>query len=196
MSSVPEHLRGLEGPAPRGDKLDDLRKHVALARDIEMSISDLEEQLADKRRRLQELYSKTLPDMMDAAGVAHIAIPAEGNYPGFDAKVAPFYAAGVPVSWPAEKRVAAFAWLQNNGHGDLIKTEVQLKFQRDQRAEAIKVATALEAQGLHPEVKESVHSGTLTAWLREQVEGGNPLPPLDIIGGTVGRTVRLKALKK
>ena len=34
--------------------------------------------------------------------------------------------------------------------------------------------------------------GTLTSWVKEQIEAGKPTPPLDVIGATVGQHVKIK----
>jgi len=40
-----------------------------------------------------------------------------------------------------------------------------------------------------------VHWMTLTSWLKELHQSGDTLPPLDIIGGTMGRAVKITNLK-
>jgi hypothetical protein len=70
-----------------------------------------------------------------------------------------------------------------------------LPFNREERKKAVSVKEALEKKGLEVSVKENVHSATLTAWLKEQVEKHHTIPELDKIGGTIGRVVTLKGIK-
>jgi hypothetical protein len=137
------------------------------------------------------MYFKRLPDLMGELGINVVSLEADGNVPAVEAKAAPFYAANIAVGWPEEKRRAAFDWLDGNGHGDLIKTEVTVSFRREDRDEAVKFLKVAKDYG-RPEIKEAVHHGTLTAWLREQVEDQHYIPPLDVLGGTVARSVKLK----
>jgi len=179
------------------DSLRRLRELVADARDLEQRKKQLEEQLKEVSRKLNGddgLYFKKLPDMMDEIGVQVITLAAEGNMPAVTASVGPFYAANIGVKWPDQRREAALAWLDDNGHGDLIKTEVTLSFKREDREAARAFVTEARKYGT-PVIEETVHHGTLTAWLREQVEEIGYVPPLDIIGGTVARSVKLKTVK-
>jgi hypothetical protein len=174
------------------DKLTELRNEVVRAKKLALQIADLEEQLADANKELNELQQKTLPDLFMEIGIDEIAVPAEGNMPAFKATCSPFYAAGIPVKWDAVKRQEAFAYLTELGAGDLIKTELNIKFGRDHRNEAVELAKELHDKGLTPDMKEAVHSATLTAWLREMVEINGFTPDLEKIGGTVGRVVKIK----
>lgn len=176
------------------DRLKRLRDLVAQTRDLEKRKSDLEEQLKEVSKQLsgeEGMYFHKLPDLMSELGVSVMTLEAEGNMPAVEAKAGPFYAANIAAGWPEEKRTAAFKWLDKNGHGDLIKTEVSVRFNREDRGRARAFAKLAKTYG-SPEIHEAVAWNTLTAWLREQVEDKGYVPPLDIIGGSVGRSVKLK----
>ena len=153
----------------------------------------LEERLKATNIALEAQYYRELPDLMDAAGIALVELPPEGNYPAVVAKAGPFYRANIAADWPPEKRAAAFKWLDDNGHGDLIKTTVSVPFSRDQRDEAKELKEKLEAEGLPTVVGESIPWATLTAWLKEMVEKHSATDlPLETLGATVGRVVTIK----
>lgn len=177
------------------DKLTELRNKVVEAKNIVLTISELEEKLAEANKKLQEMQQKILPDMFMEIGIEEISVPATGNFPAFKATCQPFYAAGISAKWDVAKRQEAFKYLTEHGAGDLIKTEVGLKFHREARSDAVALVQKLEQQGLEPDLKEAVHTATLTAWLREQVEQNNWTPDLEKIGGTVGRVVKIKEKK-
>lgn len=174
------------------DGLAKLRAGVAKVRELEAVKADLEERLKDVNIELWDQYHKHLPDLMDAAGVPKITIEAEGNMPRVEAEAQFFYKAGILADWPDEQRAAAFSWLDKNGHGDLIKTQAIVEFNREDRPAAVQFIREQRAAGKNVTAKEAVHHGTLTSWLREQVEKHKTTPPLDIIGGQVGRIVKLK----
>lgn len=194
QKSMPSFLQGREPPPPDNDKLAVIRGKLAEARDLEMEVEKLTDRLKDAKRDLNILLTKTLPDMFQEAQIKVLGLEAEGNTPEYVATLSPFYSAGIPTSWDEAKRRKAFDWLDENGHGDLIKTRVEVDFAREKRDEANEAIAALNDLGLDPEVKEAVHQATLTAWLKEQVEDGNT-PPLDVIGGVVGKTIKLKRKK-
>ena len=175
------------------DILSRIRASAAMARDLEKTITDLEERTKMEKEVLRRIYHHDLPDLMFEAGVDKVGLPAEGNLPAMIATLGPFYQANIAAAWPEPKREAAFTWLDDNGHGDLIKTQVSVSLPREARDEAKKLISLLK--DYHPEIKQSVHSGTLTAWLREQIENGEEMPPLDVIGGNVGQVVKLKERK-
>lgn len=186
-------MKAAPAPAVRQDKLDKLREGVKLVRDLEAEKEDLAARLKEINIKLEASYYKDLPDLLDEAGVTAIELPAEGNQPAVKAEAKPFYRANIPANWPQPQRSAAFAWLDDNGHGDLIKQTVEVAFARGERDLAHDFLKEVNDRGLNVEFAEGVHSATLTAWLREQVEKVGITPPLDIIGGTVGRIVKLKA---
>lgn len=177
---------------PEPPSLDELRSLASRARSLEQEKADLEERLKATNKELNELYFRTLPDVMDEAGVGSIALPVDGNNPPVELKAQPYYAANIAAGWPPERRQAGFDWLDQHGHGDLIKTEVTVRFPRGQMVQAWELVETLKERELAAEIKQAVSHQTLTAWLREQVEEHQKLPPLDTIGATVGRVVKLK----
>lgn len=177
------------------NSLSTLKEKVAEARDLEMELVDLQLRVGEVSNRLRVLYGKELPELLDNAQVPSITIEAEGNMPRVEAKVKPFYAANIAAGWDENRRREAFQYLESIGCADLIKTELTLPFNREEREKAVSVKEALEKKGLDVSVKEAVHSATLTAWLKEQVEKHHTIPELDKIGGTIGRVVTLKGIK-
>ena len=82
----------------------------------------------------------------------------------------------VQIAIPAPLRELAYKWMDANGHGDLIKTQVFARFARGESDKAYNAFKSLEQLGLHPEHTESVHAGTLKAWAREEMAQGNRIP--------------------
>lgn len=74
-------------------------------------------------------------------------------------------------------RNLAHRWLDENGFGGLIKTVVSVDFNREDRELALELAKNLqEIHALATNMKESVHSGTLKSFVREELEKGNVVP--------------------
>ncbi len=193
-AELADTIRNNPPPPPSEDKLMVLRALVSETRDLEQHKADLEEQLKAVNEQLtgnEGMYFNKLPALMTEIGLTVITLEADGNNPAVEAKAGPFYAANIAAGWPEEKRKTAFDWLDSNGHGDLIKTEVTVAFPRDERKAALKFAKVANQYGA-ASMKEAVPWNTLTSWLREQVEEYGNMPPLDIIGGTVSRSVKLK----
>jgi hypothetical protein len=173
------------------DKLTALRERAEAARVLELEINDLEQKLKERKAELLMLCRNELPDLMNELGMDRIGLPANGNFPGVDAVLKPFYRANIPVGWPLDKRLLAFDWLEKHQAGDLIKTQVEIAFPREEYKVAKQLAKKLVKEGFKPKVDQRVSHMTLTAWLQEQVERGD-IPPLDVIGGEIGRVVVLE----
>ena len=131
--------------------------------------------------------------MMDAAGVDSIGLKASGNKAPMDFRMRPFYSANIASSWPDERKEEAFDFLKSKNAEDLIKTKIEANLPKgnlDLAKQLIEEAKRLE---IPTKLSLSVHSQTLTAWLRELVEKHNTVlsvSELEKIGGTIGRIVK------
>lgn len=178
---------------PNNDRLVELRRVATNARDLELQIAEQEEQLRNLKSQLNELYKTTLPDLMDNAGVDHVGIPAIGNLPAMDFRMRPYYSANIAASWPQERKEIAFDFLTTMAAEDLIKTEVKAALPKGKLELAKKLVQAAAALKIPTTLTKSVHSGTLSAWLRELVEKHHTIPKvedLEKIGGSIGRVVK------
>ena len=72
------------------------------------------------------------------------------------------------------REVEAFGWLKENGMDDLIKHEVKLNFGKGEDEIAATLVAALREQDYIVDDKKTVHPQTLKAFVKEQIEIGNP----------------------
>lgn len=185
-------------PAAPADRLDIIRAKAEEARDLEFEIRAAEDRLSELKSKLNELYGKTLPDMMEEAGVDNVGIKPTGNMPGMDFEIYPYYSAGIASSWSDEKREEAFGVLKRYKAEDLIKTTVTAKLPKGNLQLAKQLVAAAAKLKIATDINLSVHKNTLTAWLRDIYEKGKALPQSDLekIAGSVGRIVRPKERKQ
>jgi hypothetical protein len=151
--------------------------------EIERWIEAQQERLklaTDALRRVREVE---LPEALDEAGVSKFTLS-----DGSTVSVSPYYSASIP----ADRKAEAFQWLDRNGFGDLIKTEVVTRFGRGEIDQARELSRNLKDQGYEAENKDSVHAQTLKAFIREQIESGGVAVPLDLFGAYVGRQTVIK----
>jgi len=192
MSEMSDDLAKVAQPVqPREDKLQALRFIVRAHHDLCNRILDIEEQLNQAKKAKLEMEMRTLPDLFHEAAVDRVGIPEDGNHPAYDAVLTPYYHANIPP----EYREEAFSWLEDHGHGDLIKTTVKVELGRGQREKAKEVESMLQKLGIDYSRDLGVPWNTLTAWLKEQIHKQKPLPPLTTIGASVGNIVKLKERK-
>jgi len=172
------------------DSLVFVRERVAELRDLELEREGLETRLTEINKKINFIAFESLVDVMNEKRVPKITLDREGNKPAFEASLLPFYRANIAAAWDEEKKLRAFDALEEFGASDLIKTVVTFSFPRGEKKVAQKLLTQHKA--LFPKMAESVHSMTLTSWVKEQIEAGKPTPPLDVIGAQVGQHVKIK----
>lgn len=177
------------------DKLTMLQSHAAEARDLEAIINDLNDQIDDKKARLKELQTNLMPSLMDELKLDHIGVPPHGNKQGVDYKLVQQFGASIPTTWSEQKRQDAFDLLKKMNAESLIKTEVSAKLPKGSLKLAKQLVAAAKKLKVTAEMRQSVHAGTLSAWLKEIYNGGQSLPQSDLekIGGYVGRVVKAQA---
>jgi len=173
-----------EAAAPTLERMQELAAEVNTLDD---RIAKGEALLAELNARRYAIVSSELVEMMDTA---HIQMLQVG---GRKFKAQPYYKAVIPV---ADQNHPGFTWLEEHEAGDLIKNQVIATFPRGTEDEA-KLAVDLlrkRFQMATVENRRDVHHMTLTKWLKEMHESTDPnkiMPPLDLIGGTIGRVVKI-----
>jgi len=133
----------------------------------EKVIQDLTEKLEQKQLKLNELRRRLIPDLMRDIGVSEFKLTS-----GIKVTIREL----IEASIKAENQFKAFAWLRENEFDSLIKNEVVTKFGMKEDKKALKLLKELMAKGYDSAHKESIHGGTLKAFVKEQLEAGNPLP--------------------
>ena len=140
-------------------------------------VAELEADLKAKKEELRLTSEQELPDAMQAAGLTQIKLNSGENI-----SINEFYNAHKSKA----NQEKAYEWLTANGHEGLIKNEVLLKFGREESLVVDETVSALQARGLSPQVRQSVHPSTLKAFVKEQFTSGNDIPtePFGIYIGT------------
>ena len=164
---------------------DNMGKIGAVAKDVadtEKEITDLEDQLKVKKDYKKHLSENVLPNLFSEVGLSELKL-ADGRH----LKVGNYYGASIKDA----KKEAAFAWLRNKGHGDLIKNQVSCSFGRDEDEKARGLINTLSEKGFQSSQREWVEPSTLRAFIREQHEAGRQLP-MDLLGAYVGQKTTIK----
>ena len=140
-------------------------------------LKQLEVDLKAKKEELRLTSEQELPDAMQAAGLTQIVLST-----GEKISINEFYNAHISKA----NQEIAYQWLIKNGHAGLIKNEVLLKFDRGEDEKVAQTVSALQARGLSPNVRQSVHHSSLKAFVKEQFTAGNDIPtePFGIYIGT------------
>ena len=140
-------------------------------------VAQAELALSNARAALLELTDVKLPEALGAAGYS---APSKMTISGMQVKFATFVSASITE----ENQPRAFEWLRSTGNGDLIKRDIKFTFPKGSAPFVKLFWTAYEklkkAKGAKLQVgvadKESVHSGTLKAFIKAELAEGREVP--------------------
>ena len=172
---------------PAANTLERMQQLAAEVNDIDDRIAKNEARIKELKERRQAIVASELIDMMDQTHIQMIQVG------GRKFQASPYYKAVIPV---AEQNHPGFQWLEEHEAGDLIKNSVTAFFPRGAEDEAALAVDLLRKrfQMATVERKREVNHMTLTKWLKELHQSGDPnkvMPPLDVVGGTIGRVVKI-----
>lgn len=147
----------------------------ALARalvDADEAVDNANKALSQAKEAARILREETIPCAMQELGIESLTLDT-GQKLSIKQEV---YA-----SIPESSRADAYQWLNDNGFGGLIKVEVTTMFAKGEAEKAAELYEELRDKGLQSEFFENVHAQTLKAFLKEQINAGNPVP-LELFG--------------
>jgi hypothetical protein len=164
-----------------------IQKRASELRDAYLKKADLANQIELIDNNIKKIERDELPEMFTQAGISSVTVEAQGNHPGFVAERGTVYNAKIPE----DKRQDAFQWLEQNGHGDLVKSVINIFFGMQEHEERLRVMKILSDAGVQFYNNESVHHMTLKAFVKSQIQKGH-LIPMDLLGVFVFDEVKIK----
>lgn len=184
MSSDPfAQYRVDDAPTTDNEEMQRLSDLVQKLREVGEATAEAEaalKRLQDEKRRLEEFE---LPELMDSLGLAEFR-----DRSGLHVRVTRQIRASI-----GSRKAEAFAWLENNGYGALIKRTVEAAFGREQAEDAKRVLTTLQREfGGNVRQQMKVEPATLTAFVREQLAEGKEIPA-DVFGIYEQRCARIES---
>ncbi len=149
--------------------------------ELEQLVEEKQASLKSTQKELKTLSEEDIPALLSEVGLSEITLTN-----GKKISTSAYYYGRITE----HNRQEAFEWLQDNGHGDIIKNVVSVSFGRDEDVNAEKLLSNLQDNGYTTNGKKWVEPMTLKAFIREQVEGGNDLP-LETFNVYVGQKTRI-----
>lgn len=172
--------------------MDRLRAAARKAIDMEQVITDMEEQTRRLKSDLQKVKNIDIPDLM-----AQVQQNDFTTTDGWKVEIQNFVSGTLPKE--PDRRRMAMEWLENNGAADIIKTEIRVTFDKEERELAQSVMRLLEGYNeatLDPEMSSSIHPQTLLAHARERLRKGEEIPTfLGLFAGRVAKITPPKGRK-
>lgn len=127
----------------------------------------LEEQQARISAQILEIDRERIPDMMERANLKRFTLQ-----DGSEITVAD----EVAISIRAQSKDDAFAWLEANGHGSIIRHIVSANFKKGEEKEAARMAQLLIEAGFDFKDQQDVHWATLKSWYKDELANGRTVP--------------------
>lgn len=131
----------------------------------EARIETLKEQLKEAEVHYNDIRLKRLPELMDEIGSTDFTTQS-----GIRLSMHEEIRAGIKEDLKED----AHSWLEENGHGNLIKREFKIEFGRDDESWARKFMADCKKRKrqLNLTLKRAVNNQTLGAFVRKQLEEG------------------------
>jgi hypothetical protein len=164
-----------------------IRDKARELRDFYLQKNDLENQLKEVGAKITHVERHELIDMFDTAGISSVTVDADGNHPAFIAQRSTVYGGKIPD----ENRLEALQWFEQQGHGDLVKSVINIIFGMHEHAERLRVMKLLSDNNIEFYTNESVHHMTLKAFIRTEIQAGHVVP-MDLLGAYVFDEVKIK----
>lgn len=141
-------------------------------KEAEAEVARCETALQKAKDNLRTISEQKLPELMDELG-----IPEFKTADGLKVTIKETIRASMGRSEDEKER--ALNWLDEHGHGALIKRTIEVPFARGKDEEARKLRDNLRGEGLRATFQRKVESSTLRSFVSEQLESGEDIP-LDI----------------
>jgi hypothetical protein len=149
---------------------DDMLRLAELADQLDcerIAMAAAEQVLWGVQERVKNLTEVIIPELMDQLEIDHFKTRS-----GLEIEVADAVFASITEA----NREDALRWLEENGHGGMIKRAVVIGFNKGQEDEANGLVTRLAAANFAVKQDRSVNPMTLKAWARNRVQAGEEIP--------------------
>ena len=147
-------------------------------------VKELEEKLKEEKKKLLKMTDEDLPALMTEANSMEFTL-----LDGSKVTIKPQYGASIKI----DNRPAAYEWLREHGHDDIIKNTISCQFGRGEDDLASSFKAFAEKEGYVPTQTEKIEPMSLRGFVKERVENGDEFP-MELFGAYVGqRAVITKA---
>lgn len=153
---------------PSAKELQEIASLASQQLDLERKLTEANLVVESITKRLREVAEIALPEAMRSVGLKAFTLDNGAKLSIKDE---------LYCSVRKDSESLAYAWLRDNGFGDLIKNKIEVGFGRGDEDKAAHLIDVLEREGFAGyDQKTGVHPATLKAFAKEQLGEGRPLP--------------------
>jgi hypothetical protein len=149
----------------------DLKKIARLGQEfvlVNMNILQIKKELEVAEKRFRDISEVELPDAMKSVNLAEFKLTN-----GYRIVIEDVF----NVRLPKNKMDEADEWLDNNGHGGMIKRVLQVDVDKEIPEDVLeKLKIEIEEQGYSYEEIKTVHWATIQSWANEMKTEGELIP--------------------
>lgn len=185
MSEAVPNYAG-EIPLPTPEETRTLAQMITDLEDAEIAVEVAEAELKARKITVLELKRSTIPALMASMHMEKFS----------NGELSVTVKKGIFSSVTAERAAAVHKWLEENGHGGLIKREISVPFAMGQDEQAAELRMLLDNK--YPgnvKQEEWVETNSLNAFLRKQLEAEVEIP-LELFGAQEYREAKVERKKK
>ena len=188
----------LEDVAPASNSLGAITEMAQNMFDLEIEINKLEELLKQKKQNLTKLAEHDLPDLMQELNVKDFTLNNGAKVEVNEITSGSIPSAGAILKASGEERAElelrqqqCFAWLRAQSAGDLIKSNVEVQFGRDEDKACNDFAEELRTRNIFYRRATGVHHSSLNSFIKERMAEGKDVPQ-DLFKIFIGRRAKIK----
>lgn len=152
---------------------------------LEDIIADLEEELSSVKDRHRYISQTTVPNIMNELGIKTFTLD-----DGTSLKVEDFLTGSLPKNEEAFN--VAIKWLEDHDLSHILKTDVNLKFDKGEEEKAQLVVDLLKENGYDADKKFSAHHMTLCSAIKEYDKTTGEQAPYELLGLNKGKKTKVK----
>ena len=169
---------------PEEGEIGQLHSLVQYLQELEETEKEQAEALKNTSAKIKELKELTIPELMDSIGLEDFK-----SNTGLKVKVTERIFANTSPSKDPERHAEAMKWLEDNGHGDLIKRDIKVSFDLAQEESAVQLYDNLK-ENYPVAISRSVHASRLSSFIGSLLSEGEDVP-LETFGVYRKRTVKI-----
>tara|TARA_R100000388_G_scaffold38413_1_gene29662 strand:- start:912 stop:1499 length:588 start_codon:yes stop_codon:yes gene_type:complete len=173
----------LDDVAPASNELGAISDMAQQMYDLQEEIMKMELSLKQKKQDLDKLATQDLPDLMQELNLKNFTLNngakvlvddvLSGSIPSASSILR---AKGEDKMEKEMRQEQCFDWLRANGGSDLIKSNVEVQFGRDEDQLCNDFTKELQDRSIHYRRAVGVHPATLNSFLKEKIESGANVP--------------------
>ena len=188
----------LDDVVPASNEIGAVADMASRMLNLQEEISRSEEALKQKRQDLTKLAEQDLPDLMMELNIKDFTLSNGAKVEVNDIISGSVPAAGAIDRAKGDDKVDlemrqenCFDWLRANGAGDLIKSNVEVQFGRDEDDACNTFIDELQDRHIYYKRANAVHPGTLNSFIKERLSEGKEVPH-DLFRIYTGRKAKIR----